>query len=118
MLKKLYDLLAPFAENNADELEAIKNYYKLQDAIRCTKEKFRFFFCEEKSIMIDLEHIESVEDAEMEEMLKEKQQKYFAIRDFCDKAMKRIDKIISEEKKHSLDLNSLMQEIDGIAPEM
>lgn len=114
-LHKLSEVLLELSHNNEAEQEAIGKYYELLKKIHCAKEEHRFYFDPEKSIMVDLEEMP---DGEESEEMVEARRCYGVIKEYLMKVKKIVDEIISEEKKHSLLLNSLAIEIDGVMPEI
>lgn len=115
-LHKLHFLLHHFAENNEAEQDALKKYYELLDRLHPEHCDWRWYYNPEKGKQEDLDDVSDKD--EDDEMKAEARKIWFDVKDYLAKATKIVKKIISEEKRHSLDLNALAQEIDGITPEM
>lgn len=114
-LHKLRSLLPSLSDNNKDEQEAIHGYYELESKIHYAREEHRFWWNVETNMTEDLDEISDEADSEEKAMARAR---WKVIKAFLDKAEAVVRKNIAEEKKHSLDLNSLAQELDGIAPEL
>ena len=115
-LHKLRFLLGGLSDNNEAEQEAIKKYYELLNCIISNREEYRFYYNPETSETEDLDDMSTA--GQDDEFKAEKRRCWLAIKDYLDKAERVVRDNIAEEKKHSLNLNALALEIDGIAPEL
>lgn len=115
-LHKLRFLLDGLSNNNEAEQEAIKKYYELRNSIISTREEYRYYFNPETSENEDLDDMSTA--GQDDEFKAEKRRCWLIIKDYLDRAERVVNNNIAEEKKHSLNLNALALEIDGIAPEI
>lgn len=114
-LHKLSYVLVDFSKNNEAEQEAIGKYYELRQRVHDAMHEFRMVINPATGEVVNLEDVDS---SEITPELQERLDCYMAIKEFCIKVLKKIDHIIAEEKEHTLILNALAQEVDGIAPEL
>lgn len=115
-LNKLSYLLREYAENNEAAQETMKKSYDLLSRMNPEYCDARWYFNPETGVREDLDDVSDRNDDD--EMKAEARKTWFDVKDYLTKATKVIKKIISDEKRHSMDLNTLAQEIDGIMPEM